>query len=106
MKHRVTQRVPQWAQSRRLPEQSGYGTGLVQKEVYWGKGAREASKNPEKGRGRERGTEKDRKREERREEDKLEGGRGGGEGRRGREGGKEGEREGGKWCCRIFVEHG
>lgn len=36
--------------------------GLVLKEVYWGKGAREWSRDLERGTGKERGTKKDRKR--------------------------------------------
>jgi hypothetical protein len=53
--------VPCEGQPRFPPEQSSHMAGLVEKEVYWGKG-----KEPGKGgEVEERGTEKDRKREER-----------------------------------------
>lgn len=43
------------------PSNQATVTSLVQREVYWGKGAREGSRDREKSRDRERGAEKDRK---------------------------------------------
>lgn len=89
------------------PSNQATVTSLVQREVYWGKGAREGSRDQEKSRDRERGAEKDRKerRGERKRPDweqwERERWRWGGEGR---EGGKEREWEG-KRCCRTFVEY-